>query len=49
VVTITLTPACPEMSPRGGAFFVRTITTPECLAWAVEQTTRGISQQLGLP
>ena len=52
LVSITLTPSCtagsPSRAPRGGAFFLRTIATPERLAWAVRETTRGILQQLGL-
>jgi hypothetical protein len=48
VLSITLTPACPDVSPQGGAFFLWTITTSERLAWAVRETTRAILQQLQL-
>ncbi len=52
LVSITLTPSCPAGSPargpRGGAIFLRTVSTPERLAWAVQQTTRSILQQLEL-
>jgi hypothetical protein len=55
LVSITLSPVCRSGSDgslpagaRGGAFLLRTVTTPERLAWAVRETTRGVLQQLGL-